>query len=99
MRSILYCLKLSPTLQKLYLVFYIIKLTTIFKNPIPRRHSKLPPDSVIINREEEWEVECYELKLLGLSNRTTLVLSNTRELNRELFYKLVYLYSSTGGPC
>ena len=34
---------------------------------------------------------CYELKLKGLSNRTTLVLSNTRELDRELFYKLVYL--------
>jgi len=26
--------------------------------------------------------ECYELKPLGLDNRTTLVLSNTRELNR-----------------
>ena len=25
---------------------------------------------------------CYELKLKSLSNRTTLVLSNTRELNR-----------------
>ena len=35
--------------------------------------------------------DCYELKPLGLDNRTTLVLSNTRELNRELFYKLVYL--------
>jgi len=34
---------------------------------------------------------CYELKLKGLSNKTTLVLSNTRELDRELFYKLVYL--------
>jgi len=34
---------------------------------------------------------CYELKSLELDNRTTLVLSNTRELNRELFYKLVYL--------
>ena len=34
---------------------------------------------------------CYELKSLGLGNRTTLVLSNTRELNRKLFYKLVYL--------
>ena len=30
---------------------------------------------------------CYELKLLGLSNRTTLVLSNTRELNRKPFTK------------
>ena len=37
------------------------------------------------------EAECYELRSLGLDNRTTFVLSNTRELNRELFYKLVYL--------
>ena len=26
--------------------------------------------------------ECYDLKLKGLSNKTTLVLSNTRELDR-----------------
>ena len=31
------------------------------------------------------------LKLKVLSDKTTLVLSNTRELDRELFYKLVYL--------
>ena len=37
------------------------------------------------------KLNCYELKSLGLDERTTLVLSNTRELNRELFYKLVYL--------
>jgi len=37
------------------------------------------------------DMECYELKLLGLNNRTTLVLSNTRKLNRDPFYKLVYL--------
>ena len=30
-------------------------------------------------------------KALRVSNRTTLVLSNTRILDRELFYKLVYL--------
>ena len=29
--------------------------------------------------------ECYELKSLELDNRTTLVLSNTRDLNRDLF--------------
>ena len=34
---------------------------------------------------------CYELKSLESDKRTTLVLSNTRELDRELFYKLVYL--------
>ena len=28
---------------------------------------------------------CYELKSLGLNKRTTLVLSNTRELNRDPF--------------
>ena len=38
----------------------------------------------------------YELKSLGLDNRTTLVLSNIR----KLFYKLVYLTldSSTDDP-
>ena len=34
---------------------------------------------------------CYGLKPLELDNKTTLVLSNTRELDREFFYKLVYL--------
>ena len=34
---------------------------------------------------------CYDSKLKVLSNETTLVLSDTRELDRELFYKLVYL--------
>ena len=32
----------------------------------------------------------YDSKLKVLSNETTFVLSNTRELDRELFYKLVY---------
>ena len=36
------------------------------------------------------EAECYGSRLKGLSQETTLVLSNTRELDRELFYKLVY---------
>ena len=30
-------------------------------------------------------VLCYKLKLLGLDNKTTLILSNIRELNRGLF--------------
>jgi len=32
-------------------------------------------------------VECYGLKSLGSDNRTTLVLSNTRKLNRDPFIK------------
>jgi len=40
-----------------------------------------------LDRSQEFRVlyegaECYELKLKGLSDRTTLVLSNTRELDR-----------------
>ena len=42
-------------------------------------------------RKVQEEAECYKLKSLELDKRTTLVLSNTRELDRELFYKLVYL--------
>ena len=30
---------------------------------------------------------CYDLKLKGLSDKTTLVLSNTRELDRDPFTK------------
>ena len=33
-------------------------------------------------RYRTWDGLCYELKLKELGNRTTLVLSNTRELNR-----------------
>ena len=33
------------------------------------------------------EVSCYRLKSLELDNRTTLILSNTRELNRDFFTK------------
>ena len=45
----------------------------------------------INNTIKFWECSCYELKSLEWDKRTTLVLSNTRELDRELFYKLVYL--------
>jgi len=50
-----------------------------------------------LSRRPDWKVgtendndnqvllKCYELKSLGLNNRTTLVLSNTRELNRDPF--------------
>ena len=38
-------------------------------------------------RQVSMEAKCYELRSLGLDNRTTLVLSNTRELNRDPFTK------------
>jgi len=51
----LYHLKLSPILQKLYPVFLVVKLSTTPNNFIPRRH--FDPSPIIINGEEEWEVE------------------------------------------
>jgi len=49
------------------------------------------PKNITTNSKDSSEAVCYELRSLGLDNRTTLVLSNTRELDKELFYKLVYL--------
>ena len=52
-----YYLKLPSVLQKLYLVFYMIKLTLASQDPISSRHSSLPPDSIIVNKEEKQEVK------------------------------------------
>jgi len=55
------------------------------------------PDEIKMEEEKvkgvlDWPIpKCYNLRSLESDDRTTLVLSNTRELNRELFYKLVYL--------
>ena len=43
--------------------------------------------TTLIMRLKEKEVKCYNLKSLESDNRTTLVLSNTRELDRDLFTK------------
>jgi len=45
---------------------------------------------VKVLREDKWQIEedlCYDLKPLGSDNRTTRVLSNTRELDRDPFTK------------
>ena len=42
-------------------------------------------DSIIRNWQMIFQVSCYDLKSLEWDRRTTLVLSNTRELNRDLF--------------
>ena len=43
--------------------------------------------------------KCYDLKLKRLSNKTTLVLSNTRELDRVPSTKYSTLYTNPHGPC
>ena len=42
---------------KLYLVFLIVKFITTPTNPIFRRYFSPPPNSVIINRKEEWKIK------------------------------------------
>ena len=42
---------------------------------------------------------CYDLKLKVSSNKTTLVLSNTRELNKVPNIKSSTLYTITHGLC
>ena len=56
-RLILYFLKLLPILQRLHLVFPVVKLITILNNSISRRCSSSLPDLVIINKKQEWKVE------------------------------------------
>ena len=60
-------------------------LTWCRESHFKEQHMNPTPLLNIIDEKEEYEVEevrCYESKLKGLSNETTLVLSNTRELDR-----------------
>ena len=52
-----YRLKLLMFIRRLYLVFNVVKLTTIFEDLIPGSRIPLLLDSIVINREKEWEVE------------------------------------------
>jgi hypothetical protein len=42
---------------RLHPVFPVVKLLTAPPDPIPGRRSSPPPDPVLIDREEEYEVE------------------------------------------
>ena len=53
----LYYLKLSLTLQRLYLVFLMVEHTAFSDNLISKRYFNTFPDLVIIDGEEEWKVE------------------------------------------
>ena len=64
------------------------KITTLIMG-LKRRKQKVLEQSDI----------CYDLKLKVSSNKTTLVLSNTRELDRVPSTKQSTLYTITHGPC
>jgi len=44
-------------MRKLYLIFNMVKLTAAFEDLIPGQWASSSLDSVVIDREEEWEVE------------------------------------------
>jgi len=46
-----------------------------------------------------YSMDCYESKLKGLSDETTLVLSDTRELDRVPSTEWSTLYTNLHGPC
>ena len=56
-KPISYCLKILSELQKLHLVFHIVKLTPALNDPISNKHSILSLNSIIINGKGEWEIE------------------------------------------
>ena len=63
---------------------------SLIDSPLSYHYNMSQLDFQTIIRQQQ----CYELKSLGLDKRTTLILSNIRELDKELFYKLVYLIQS-----
>lgn len=52
-----YRLCLPCSMSRLHPVFNVVKLTLAPEDPIPTRHSSPPPDPIIINDHEEYEVE------------------------------------------
>jgi len=56
---------------------------SILLSPVPL--SKFMMFAFLIRDLTCCDSKCYELRSLGLDNRITLVLSNTRELNRDPF--------------
>lgn len=52
-----YRLRLPRSMSRLHPVFNVVKLTPAPEDPIPTRHSSPPPDPVIVDDQEEWEVE------------------------------------------
>ena len=52
----LYYLKLLLVSLRLYIVFNIVKLTVAPDNPISGKHSNSFPNTIIIDREEGWEL-------------------------------------------
>ena len=63
-KPILYYLKLFSTLQKLHLVFPIVKLIIVSGDSIFERYSSLYINLVIINRKEEWKKNSGQLLVL-----------------------------------
>jgi len=54
-----YNYRIVIVLQRLYLMFLVVKLITTLVDPITKKHSSLPLDLIIINVEKECEIEIF----------------------------------------
>jgi len=52
-----YHLKLPHRMRQLHPVFNVVKLSAAPEDPILGRKLQAPPPSIVVDREEEWEVE------------------------------------------
>jgi len=52
-----YCLKLSPRMRQLHLVFNVVKLSATLEDLIPGRKPQALPPPIVVDGEPEWEVE------------------------------------------
>lgn len=65
-KLILYYLMLLSVLQRLYLIFSMVKLSTVSNNPIFRKYSNTSLDLVIYQQKREVESRKYSEQLLTL---------------------------------
>jgi transposase InsO family protein len=52
-----YRLTLPPSMRRLHPVFPVVKLTLAEDDPFPGRHQDPPPDPILVDGEEQYEVE------------------------------------------
>ena len=56
-RKATYKLELSPSLRRLHPVFPVIKLLLVLPDPFPSHHQTPPPDPIIVDDVEHFELD------------------------------------------
>ena len=77
----------------------LLSFLTLLSGVQYEAHIQYQPDVKAKLDIAHFQRNCYESKLKGLSDETTLVLSNTRELDRVLSTEWSTLYTNLHGLC